>query len=527
MSKHKSLLASIYSLIVKLKNASALFLLFATLLWATAPLCSAQVLYGSLTGMVADPSGASVTGAKVEALNVATAASQQGTTDGNGIYRFSALLPGTYKVTISAPNFSTQVSEGVRVEGNGVQRVDARLKVATAAQNVTVSAEAPLLQADRSDVHTNLNAAQIQSLPSISSEGRSFQALYRIIPGASLPMESNSAGGNPQRAMTSNVNGQSTQGNNTRIDGVQDAYPWLPNNIAYVPPTDAIETANVVTSSFDAEQGNAGGAVVNVQIKSGTNQFHGDVHELHTDNALSALNYFSPSSFRIPLNVFNQFGGAIGGPIKKDKLFFFGNWESTRQVQAPNGGNPQTVPFGGLAYDAAQSAGFFDFRNVLPAGVNIYDPRTGAADGTGRSVIACNGVQNEICLSDVDPASLAMVQLIPAPNQSGSSNNYFLTKTGFFHRDDFDMKVNYVPNQRSTVFGRYSLSRSTIFDPPALGEQRAPILAAALAWIRCRFPGPMAPTVCKVVFPHFSSTLFRILETPTPGIPSSSGITSM
>jgi len=420
--------------------------------------------------MVADPSGASVTGAKVEALNVATAASQQGTTDGNGIYRFSALLPGTYKVTISAPNFSTQVSEGVRVEGNGVQRVDARLKVATAAQNVTVSAEAPLLQADRSDVHTNLNAAQIQSLPSISSEGRSFQALYRIIPGASLPMESNSAGGNPQRAMTSNVNGQSTQGNNTRIDGVQDAYPWLPNNIAYVPPTDAIETANVVTSSFDAEQGNAGGAVVNVQIKSGTNQFHGDVHELHTDNALSALNYFSPSSFRIPLNVFNQFGGAIGGPIKKDKLFFFGNWESTRQVQAPNGGNPQTVPFGGLAYDAAQSAGFFDFRNVLPAGVNIYDPRTGAADGTGRSVIACNGVQNEICLSDVDPASLAMVQLIPAPNQSGSSNNYFLTKTGFFHRDDFDMKVNYVPNQRSTVFGRYSLSRSTIFDPPALGE---------------------------------------------------------
>ncbi len=283
-------------------------------------------------------------------------------------------------------------------------------------------------------------------------------------------MENNSAGGNPQRAMTSNVNGQSSQGNNTRIDGVQDAYPWLPNNIAYVPPTDAIETANVVTNSFDAEQGNAGGAVVNVQIKSGTNQFHGDAHELHTDNALVNLNYFQPSTTRKPLNVFNQFGGAIGGPIKKDKLFFFGDWESTRQVQAPNGGNPQTVPFGGLTSQAAQTTGFIDFRSVLPAGVNIYDPRTGAANGTGRSVISCNGVQNEICLADVDPASLAMVALIPAPNVAGAaSNNYFLTKTGFFHRDDFDGKVNYVANARSTLFGRYSFSRSFIFDPPALG----------------------------------------------------------
>src|SRR5207249_3586928 len=108
------------------------------------------------------------------------------------------------------------------------------LKIASATQSVTVTTEAPLLQTDRSDVHTDLSAAEVQSLPAISSEGKSFQALYRIIPGSGLPSESNSAGGNPQRAMTANVNGQSTQGNNTRIDGVQDAYPWLPANIAYV-----------------------------------------------------------------------------------------------------------------------------------------------------------------------------------------------------------------------------------------------------------------------------------------------------
>lgn len=482
MTEHEFRFASIYSSVVKLNLKLPLLLLSALCIIGPLPRCIAQVLYGSMTGSVSDASGAVVSGAKVTAVEVSTGVSRDATTDSAGIYRFTALLPGTYKVTIAAPGFSSQETPGVHVSVNEVARVDAQLSIAKQSQTVTVTTEAPLLQTDRSDVRTDLTEAQIQSLPSISSEGRSFQALYKLIPGASLPMENNSAGGNPQRAMTSNVNGQSSQGNNTRIDGVQDAYPWLPNNIAYVPPTDAIETANVVTNSFDAEQGNAGGAVVNVQIRSGSNRFHGDVHELHTDNALINLNYFQPSTTRKPLNVFNQFGGAFGGPIKKDKLFFFGDWESTRQSQAPNGGNPQTVPFGGLTYAAANAAGFFDFRGITTTvnnqtiPVNIYDPRTGAPNGTGRSIISCNGVQNEICLSDVDPAALTMAQLIPAPNQAspatlggGIANNYFLTQTGFFHRDDFDGKVNYVVNSRSTVFGRYSLSQSNIFDPPALG----------------------------------------------------------
>jgi Carboxypeptidase regulatory-like domain len=469
MSTRKRKSDSLFSSIIKLTFAF-LFVALSTYNLELVPKCSAQVLYGSLTGTVKDASGAIVSGARVTALETRTGISQQTTTDSAGIYRFTTLLPGTYKVTIAASGFSAQETSAIVVSTNEVARVDAQLNVAGASQTVTVTTEPPLLQTDRSDVRTDLNAPEVQSLPAISSEGRSFQALYKVIPGATLPMENNSAGGNPQRAMTSNVNGQSSQGNNTRIDGVQDAYPWLPNNIAYVPPTDAIQNVNVVTNSFDAEQGDASGAVVNVQIKSGTNQFHGDAHELYTGNALSAENYFNAPGFRIPLNVFNQFGGSVGGPIKKDKIFFFGDWESTRQVQAPAGGNPQTVPFGGLTYQAAQTAGFFDFRSVLPAGVNIYDPRTGNADGTGRSVITCNGVPNAICLSAVDPASLTMASLIPAANVPGStSNNYFLTQTGYFHRNDFDGKVNWVPNQSTTVFGRYSLSQSNIFDPPALG----------------------------------------------------------
>ncbi|HEX4002959.1 MAG TPA: TonB-dependent receptor [Candidatus Acidoferrales bacterium] len=428
-----------------------------------------QVLYGSLTGNVTDPSGGNVPGAHVEVLNVNTGVVSQASADSDGIYRLSDLQPGVYKVTISAPNFGSFVTSGVHVDANTVQRIDAQLALAQQQQSVTVTGEAPLLQTDRSDVHSDLTPNQIRSLPAISSEGASFQALYKIVPGFSLPVENNSAGGNPQRAMTSNVNGQSTQGNDTRIDGVQDLYPWLPNNIAYVPPEDGIESVNIVTNSYDAEQGTAGGASVNVHTKSGTNEFHGDAHELHTDKSLWALNYFNPSTFHKPENIFNQFGGAFGGPIRRNKLFFFADWESTRQNEAPTGGNPQTVPTDGLIAANAQSAGFFDFRSLLPAGVNIYDPSTGNPDGTGRSIITCNGVQNEICLNRVDPAALTMAGLIPGPNQAGITNNDFLNKVGFFHRDDIDGKVDYVLNNQTAMFGRYSFSRSFIFDPPALG----------------------------------------------------------
>ena len=451
MSRHSLAFVQSNSSIFELKTVLGTVLLVSALCLSS----DGQVLYGSLTGTVTDPSRAAIPGAKAQATELRTAVTQQATTDPTGIYRFTTLLPGTYKVTISAPGFATQETPNVVVTANAVQRVDAQLNLAQATQSVTVTTEAPLLQTDKSDVHTDLNTTQISVLPAISSEGRNFQALYRIIPGATLPLENNSAAGNPQRAMSSNVNGQSSQGNNTRIDGVQDAYPWLPANIAYVPSVDAIDAVNVTTNSFDAEQGMVGGAAVNVEIKSGTNKLHGQLHEFHTDNALSALNYFNPSTFRIPLNVFNQFGGSLGGPIMKNKLFFFGNWESTRQVQAPNGGNLQTVPAGGLSHAEAQTNGFFDFRGLITdkAGnpLHVYDPRSGAADGSGRSPISCHGAVDEICLSDLDPAALTMLSLIPETNLAGTTNNYFVSQTGFFHRDNFDGKANYVPNDRSTA----------------------------------------------------------------------------
>jgi hypothetical protein len=425
----------------------------------------AQVLYGSLTGTVTDPTGAAVSGARAEALDVAKGLARESVADVSGIYRFSALLPGIYKVTISAPSFETQVTPSVRVEANEVARVDARLKIAAATENVTVTAEAPLLQTDKADVHSDLTGREVDELPSSGSQGRNFQSLLQLIPGAGLTSETNSLAGNPERAMNTNVNGQSNQSVNTRIDGVQDAYPWLPANVAYVPPSDAIEEVNVVTNSFDAEQGMAAGAAVNVRIKSGTDQFHGTADWFHTDQNFQALNYFSRPGTTINRNNQNQIGGTFGGPIKKDKLFFFVDYERTTQ-RGKAGPDTRTLP------TAAMATG--DFRN-LPGNPIIYDASTGDAHGAGKQQISCNGVLNVICANRIDPASAALIQLLQpsianevAPNNLGL-NNFFGSGTALFNRDNADIKINYVPTQKSMVFARYSFSRILVFDPPLLG----------------------------------------------------------
>lgn len=426
----------------------------------------AQVLYGSLTGTVSDPSGAAVSGAKAEALDVGKGVTQESVADVNGIYRFSALLPGIYKVTISAPSFETQVTSSVRVEANEVARVDARLKIAAATENVTVTAEALLLQTDKADVHSDLTRREVDELPSAGSQGRNFQSLLQLIPGAGLTSETNSLAGNPERAMNTNVNGQSNQTVNTRIDGVQDAYPWLPANVAYVPPSYAIEEVNVVTNSFDAEQGMAGGASVNVQIKSGTNQFHGSADWFHTDQNFAALNYFLPPGTKQNRNNQNQFGGTFGGPVKKDKLFFFVDYERTTQ-RGKAGPDIRTLPTTQMVTG--------DFRN-LPGNPIIYDPATGDTHGAGKQQISCNGVLNVICPNRIDPAAAALIQLLQpsiaqevAPDQNGL-NDFLGSGTALFNRDNADIKVNYVPTQRSMVFARYSFSRILVFDPPLLGD---------------------------------------------------------
>lgn len=448
---------------------------FGALLAATAflvltvcgPNARAQMLYGTLTGTVSDPSGAALPGAQVTALETQTGVSQKAVTNGQGIYRFAAILPGTYTVTTSANGFQTQSTSNVAVQVNGSAQLNVQLKVGTASQTVTVTTAAPLLQTQNAQVQTNITSQEIENLPIFGTQGANFQALLREIPGSGLTSETNSTAGNPQRAINTNFNGQSYQAIGTRIDGVLDAYPYLPANVAYVPPPDAIQTVNVVTNSFTAQAGMAGGAQVNVEIKSGTNNFHGDVHEFHNDQNFNARTYFDTDPVLFPhKNRFNQneFGGSVGGPVLKNKLFFFFDFDrtTTRQLAGPD---TRTLP------TAAMAAGDL---TALPGSPIIYDPATGDAAGAGKTQISCNGVANMICPSRIDPAAETMIKLIqPLFAQEKQTGNGLLNWTGsgtaLFNRNNSDSKVTWVVDPSTVLWGRYSFSKTLVFDPPLLG----------------------------------------------------------
>ncbi len=436
--------------------AAATLVLPLLLLSLSAP-AIAQTLYGSLTGNVTDSTGSAVPNAKVEAANVATGIVKQTQTDDRGSYLMADLQPGAYRVTIVSSAFAKFTQEGVVVESNTVRRLDTTLSISQVNESVTVAAGAVTLQTDRADVNNVIRANQIATLPLINSQGRNFQVLYKVLPGFTPPVEAHSDSGNPQRSMVTQANGMPQSSNNTKLDGATISHPWLPRIVAYLPPVEAVEAVNVVSNSFDAEQGMAGGAAMNVTIKSGTNAFHGASWEFLTNSALKARNYFyclyscTGDPNRAPKNVQNQFGAMFGGPIVKNKLFFFADWERTLRRQIASA--LRTVP------TAAMRTGDF-----TATGTTLFDPTTGAANGTGRTPFA----GNKIPAAQMDPAALYMSNLIPLPNQPVYPNNYLAVGGYRLTRDNIDGKINYNPSDKLQIFGRYSISPTEVFDPPSL-----------------------------------------------------------
>jgi hypothetical protein len=410
----------------------------------------AQVLYGSLTGNVTEASGGAVPGAKVEVLQTATGFTKQTTADEHGVYLLTDLQPGSYRVTFSAPAFGSVVQENVQLEANNTRRLDVQMQLAQVSQSVTVDASAPALQTDKADVSTELGSTQIANLP--LGVNRNFQTLYKLVPGASPPIAAHSSAGNPTGALATNVNGGSDTANSTLIDGTADPNFWELNIIAYVPPAEAIESVNIVTGSFDAEQGQAGASVVNLVIKSGTNKFHGSAWEYNTDSDLKARNFFYYGANN-PKNILNQFGVAVGGPIIKNKLFFFVDWERYRLRQDLSG--LESVPT-----DALKEGNFSGTSTV------IYNPTTGNSNGTGRTPFPGNAIPAAL----LSPAATKMAALIPEPNQgTGISNNYFGSGSLSYNRDNADLKINYNPTEKTSFFARYSAGPTSIFDPQVLG----------------------------------------------------------
>jgi Carboxypeptidase regulatory-like domain/TonB dependent receptor-like, beta-barrel len=425
---------------------------------ASPPHAGAQVLYGSIVGNVHDSSGAILPGATVTILHEETKLTREATADSAGGYTFTAVPTGTYVVTVSLTGFRTFTRSSVPVTLNTVTRVDAALPVGEIAETVTVIGESPLLQTDRAEVRAELREHELRDLP--VPVGRNYQRLFKVLPGFTPPEDAHSIPSNPSRALVFNVNGSSRSSNNTRIDGVSTTNVWLPHVSAYVPALESLETVNVVTNSFDAEQGLAGGSVINVQVKSGTNKLSGSAFEYHTNEALRAKNYFDPPDAKKGEWRYHQFGGTVGGPIVRNKLFYFASYENTRDQR--NASATISVPTEPLR------------RGDLAASSTlIYDPMTGNPDGSARTPFPGNIIPP----NRIDPIAQKIIALMPLPNRrnpDGSipeTNNYFVQSPFTFNRWTLDTKVTLNATSKLNLFARYSQLDFWTYNETVYGQQ--------------------------------------------------------
>ncbi|MEO8662625.1 MAG: TonB-dependent receptor, partial [Bryobacteraceae bacterium] len=425
---------------MKLKQAVLLCAAVILLVGWSVP-ASAQVLYGSVLGVVQDASGSVVPNATITLSNDATGQTYENKTDDAGRYTVVNVSPGAYTIKIAANGFRTFARKGLIVSANTLTREEAALEVGSVNEQITVEATATALQTDKADTHTELSSKQVANLPLPGY--RNYQSLINLVPGATPAAFQNSVTDTPGRSLSTNVNGTNRNNNMTRIDGASSVNLWLPHHTGYVMPAEMVDTVNVTTSAGDAEQGMAGGAAITLTTKSGTNQFHGSAFEYNDNQHLKARNFFQAPGVDKPVSIYNNYGGTIGGPIIKNKLFFFYSFDGTRQRTGALG--RYSVPTADLR------AGDFSAYPTV-----IYDPATGTATGENRTPFA----GNQIPANRISPIAQKIQAYYPAANLPGSQNNFFGSQVPLFNRDYNDGKVNWSRNDRHQVFGHYGIMKA-------------------------------------------------------------------
>ena len=437
------------------------------LLTLGARLAPAQLLQGTIDGNVTDPSQASIAGATVTATDEATGFSRNATTSPAGLYTLASMPPGTYTVTIGASGFKTYTRTGVVVAAQTVTRVDVSLTVGEVNQSVKVSAEAVVLQTDRADVRSEISSNLLSSVP--VPIGRNYQTIFSTLPGVSPPQTAHSFSANSSRSLAFTVNGGNVNANDTRIDGAGTRNYAASDVIQYIPTLESIDSVNVATNAIDADQ-SAGGGYINVTVKSGTNAINGSFFEGHSDQVLQAYPWVADRTRpKLPF-INNQFGGTIGGPIKKDKLFYFVSYEGVRLVQG-NAVQAQVPTPGMKAGDLSASP------------TPIYDPATGSPDGSGRTAFP----GNIIPLNRIDPGIQALIAtgVWPDPNRKGTGafglGQDFLASgnqgNSGARRDQWDAKLNWNPSAKLSTFVRFGLNNGDWYNPQIFGLLGGPAVS--------------------------------------------------
>lgn len=416
----------------------------------------AQAVYGSIIGTVTDAQGAAVSGATVTVTDLTKNISSVTKTNESGNYTVTHLIPGRYSVKIEAQNYKAAAQE-VEVRADVGARTDIALQVGSVSESVTVSAQTEqlTLKTDRSDVATSFNTRQITELPILD---RNFTKFLLQTPGTQqLTIFQHASSENPQGSVQITVNGQHFSGTSFQLDGTDNQDPIL--GIIVINPTlESTTESKITTQNYDAEFGLAIAGVVTAQTKSGANEPHGSLFEFRRNDVTTARNPFSQSIKNpltgrfIPDTLWNQFGGALGWRLKKDKNFIFGDFQGTRRK---NGGSVlTTVP------TAAARAG-----DLSAYGRNIYDPATGSATGVGRAQFA----GAKIPTARLSAQALKLINLLPLPNQPGIENNYTASGIEAFNSDQFNVRDDHYWSNNLHLFGRYSFARFNKTGPGAFG----------------------------------------------------------
>jgi hypothetical protein len=427
---------------------------------------SGQAVFGSIFGTVTDPSGAAVPNAKVTVTNARKGTTDEGTTNESGNYSVTHLIPDTYTVRIESSGFKVIEEQNIAVSADAAARVDGQFQVGSTSESVEVTSEAPQLKTDRADVAIEFNQKYVEDLPIMN---RNFTSFELLSPGTQKMVGwSHAATENPQGSQQIFVNGQHFSGTAFELDGTDNQDPIL-GIIVVNPNLDAIQEAKVSLQNYDAEFGKAVAGVVTVQTKSGSNEFHGEGFWFRRTDATAArdpFTQFAPNPLTgkfIPSDKWQQFGGTIGGPIIKNKLFFFGDYQGTRETSGAT--NLLTVPTTQMSKScnpstnaASATPGFCDLSQYLNAGLQgggqAYDPTTGdPTTQKGRSAYT----NNQIPIKQISPQAAAVLALFPAPTNSSVFNNYVASGSGAFSQNSFDTRIDYNASPTVQVFGRFSL----------------------------------------------------------------------
>ena len=414
-------------------NRRALVLMIVSLLLAAPVL--AQTHRASLRGTIYDPNKATIPGATIKLTSLATGETRSTSTGENGEYAISSLAPGSYQIEIENPAFKKYIQQ-IELLVNQEPRLDATLEVGgLSPSSVDTSFEANLKR-DTASLGTVVENRQITGLP---LDGRNFYELSLLVPGAAPPAPGSA--GSVRGDFAFSVNGAREDANNFLLDGVYNIDPKL-NTFGVRPSVEAIREFEMLTSTYDASFGRNPGAQINVILNSGSNDFHGSLFEFHRNAALDARNFFAPASEPKPKYIRNQFGGAIGGPIVRDRTFFFADYEGTHSREGVT--RITNVP------TAAEREGDFS-QSVFGVPTNPF---------TGQPFD--NGV---IPSFFINPVGRAIAALYPLPNRNVPFQNFVSSPTQRDDNDSFDVRVDHVLTDKADLTFRYSFGDRDLFEP--------------------------------------------------------------